>query len=176
MTFVLFNETTPAEARKEEKIEVRWSGAPPHVRPFLVECRNNLVRLHTGRGERVFPLDVLKREVAIVKQMREARSGELGPAPTRNQVWLMYKMQLPGEGRLFGSFTRFAHDIEVSNLSGENRRRQIERYPILLVYPDGLETYELVSFLLDSTTRLATGVEPMLQGWSLPYISKNGGG
>ena len=29
--------------------------------------------------------------------------------------------------------------------------------------------YQLTSYLLDTTTRLAVGLEPMLEGWSLPY-------
>ena len=73
------------------------------------------------------------------------------------------------ENRLNNSFTRLAYDIEQENTAGESRRLLVERYPILLIYPDGLESYELASYLLETTTRLSTGLEPMLKGWDFPY-------
>lgn len=171
VTFLLFNETEPAVRRPEKKIEIRWTGAPPHVRPLLVECRRGSVIFHNGAGKTVvtFTKAALQREVRVVKELIQAGTGELGPAPTESQLWVMFKTVLPHETRLLGSFTRMVHDLEIDNLTGKNRSLRIERYPILLVYPDGLESYELVSYLLETTTRLATGLEPMQKGWDFPY-------
>ena len=79
------------------------------------------------------------------------------------------KSAIQNEPRLNGSFTRLMHDVELDNLSGGARRALRERYPILLVYSPGVGTYQLASYLLESTTRLAIGLEPMLPGWALPY-------
>jgi hypothetical protein len=59
--------------------------------------------------------------------------------------------------------------VEIDNLSGQSQRKQVERYPILLVYPDGIATYDLAAYLVETTTRLSVGLEPMLKGWQLPY-------
>ena len=171
VTFLLFNQTEPAVQRSEKKIEVRWIGAPPHVRPILIECRKGVIVIHSasGKGMVSFTRAALEREVGIVKELMARAGGELGAAPTKRQLWMMLKREIPYESRLIDSFTRLVDDIERDNNAGKNRRLQVERYPILLIYPDGLESYELASYLLDITTRLATGLEPMLKGWDLPY-------
>ena len=99
--------------------------------------------------------------------------GQLGPAPSRSQLWLYLKTAIQNERRLTGSFTRALHDVELDNLSGQAQREQIERYPILLVYPDGIPGYDLASYLVETTTRLSLGLEPMLSGWKLPYQGKD---
>ena len=171
VTFLLFNQTEPAVQRAEKKIEVRWNGAPPHVRPILVECRKEVIVIHSGstKGRLTFSRATLEKEVGIVKELMARAGGELGPAPTESQLWVLFKREIPYESRLTDSFTRLVHQIEMENNAGENRRIQVERYPILLVYPDGLKSYELASFLVETTTRLSTGLEPMLKGWDFPY-------
>ncbi len=56
--------------------------------------------------------------------------------------------------------------IRRANLDGTNVE---EVLPTRTVYPEGIATYGLVSFLVETTTRLSVGLEPMLKGWSLPY-------
>ena len=171
VTFLLFNQTQTAVQRPEQKIEIRWNGAPPHVRPILVECRKEAIKIHSGGAGRMrtFSREALEKEVEIVKALMERAVGELGPAPTERQLWVLFKREIPYDSRFANSFTRLLHDIEMANNAGKNRRALVERYPILLVYPDGLESYELASFLVETTTRLATGLEPMLKGWDFPF-------
>lgn len=171
VTFLLFNQTEPAVQRPEKKIEVRWVGAPPRVRPILIECRKGVIIIHSpsGRGPVSFSRAALEQEVDVVKDLMARAGAELGPAPTETQLWVLFKREIPYEPRLANSFTRLVHELERENNAGENRRLQVERYPILLIYPDGLESYELASYLLETTTRLSTGLEPMLKGWDFPY-------
>ena len=152
-------------------VDVRWTGAPPHVRPLLVECRAGGATIH-GQGDQstqFFALQALKREVQIVREMQDAGMGQLALGTSRQTLWFFFKSTLETERRLNGSFTIAMHQMELSNMTGDNHRRQEERYPILLVYADGVESYDLVSYLLETTSRLSTGVEPMLPGWTIPY-------
>lgn len=171
VTFLLFNQTEPAVQRVEKKIEVRWTGAPPHVRPILIECREGVIVIHSasGGGTVSFSRAALEKEVEIVKEIMARAWAELGAAPTQGQLWALFQREIPYDSRLRNSFTLLAHGIEQGNTAGESRRLLVERYPILLIYPDGLESYELASYLLETTTRLSTGLEPMLKGWDLPY-------
>ena len=169
VTLVLFSGSDTPLARPKQPVEVRWVGAPPHVRPLLVECRRGSVLIHDGPGGARFDRPALEREVAIVKELLAAASGELGPTPSETQRWFYFKTTLPQDPRLAASFTLWMHDLEIDNLTGKNRARLVERYPILLIYPDGVDTYDLASYLLEMTTRLAIGLEPMLPGWELPY-------
>ncbi len=161
-----------AQAQRRRPVEVRWVGAPPHVRPLLLECQAGGVTIHDQRGEpaRFFPYPALQQEVRVVREMQEQGMGQLGLALGRQTLWLYFKSAIEGERRLRGSFTLVMHQLELSNLTGENRQRREGHYPILLVFPDGIETYDLVSYLVETTSRLSTGVEPMLPGWTVPYV------
>ncbi len=173
VTFLLLSRTEAQQQREAQPVEVRWTGAPGHVRPLLVECRADALILHGIAGsdgtQRRYELAALERESEVVRELLEAGYGELGPAPSNTRLWFYLKGAIQNERRLVGSFTRFVHDLELDNLTGDARRREVERYPILLIYPAGIDTYELASYLLESTTRLAVGLEPMLPGWTLPY-------
>jgi hypothetical protein len=171
VTFLLFvrQEQTPREPAKP--VEVQWVGAPEHVRPLLVECKPDGVVFHRRYGgvRRFFSKRDLEREVRIIKELELRSRTRLGAAPDSYRFWLFMKNAIQDEGRLMRSFTVAMHELELQNLSGEGRRRFRQFYPIMLVYPDGVPTYELATFLVETTTRLAVGLEPMLEDWSLPY-------
>jgi hypothetical protein len=175
VTFLMFSRSAAQPERPAQPVQVQWVGAPPHVRPLLVECRADALIVHGGPDGAVqrFERAALERESKLVQSMVQAGYGQLGPAPSRTQMWFYLKSAIQNERRLLGSFTRAVHDVEIDNLSGLSQREQVERYPILLVYPDGIETYELGAYLLETTTRLALGLEPMQKGWKLPYGAKS---
>ena len=171
VTFLMFvrQEQIPVEPAKS--VDVSWVGAPEHVRPLLVECKSDGVLFHsrTGVVSQFYPLRALEDEVAIVKQLRQQGLAQLGVTPDSYRFWLYMKEAIRRDERLNRTLTAEFNDLEILNLSGEQRRKVIQKYPILLVFPDGLRAYQLVSFLVETTTRLSVGIEPMLEGWSLPY-------
>ena len=48
-----------------------------------------------------------------------------------------------------------------------------EYYPLLLVYPDGVLTSELLLVVIEKIGGLNFGLEPMLPNWEVPYQSLN---
>ena len=170
VTFLMFSENEQRAAAPPRPVEVRWVGAPPHVQPLLVECRREgaLVHFVDGRAER-FEIDDLRREAARIKALQAQAIQALGAAVDRQRLWLFMKSTIPADESLSTSLSLALHGIEMSNIDGRNRARRIEQYPILLVYPQGIAVYDLVSYLLETTTRLSVGLEPMLDGWQVPY-------
>ena len=51
-----------------------------------------------------------------------------------------------------------------------------EYYPLLLVYPDGVLTSELLMVVIDKIGGLKYGLEPMLPNWEVPYQGLNSEG
>ena len=51
-----------------------------------------------------------------------------------------------------------------------------EYYPLLLVYPDGVLTSELLMVAIDKIGGLKYGQEPMLPNWEVPYQGLNSEG
>ncbi len=51
-----------------------------------------------------------------------------------------------------------------------------EYYPLLLVYPDGVLTSELLLVVIEKIGGLNFGLEPMLPIWEVPYQSMNAEG
>jgi hypothetical protein len=185
VTFLLFSRAESAPEPRAEPVRVQWVGAPAHVRPILVECRADALVLHgypgapgsmggAGSGARRFERAALEREAALVRQIVDAGYERMGAVPGRTQLWIFVKQAIQGDARLAGSFTRLMHDVELDNLGGGARSQAEEHYPILLVYPDGVATYDLASYLVETTTRLSIGLEPMLKGWALPYQEGRG--
>ncbi|MBI3991826.1 MAG: hypothetical protein HY342_01025 [Candidatus Lambdaproteobacteria bacterium] len=170
VTFLMFSENEQRPAAAVRPVEVRWVGAPPHVQPLLVECRAEgaLVHFVSGRPER-FELGALRREVERIKTLQAQAIQALGPAVDRQRLWIFMKSTIPADESLSDSLSMALHGLEMSNIDGSNRARRVEQYPILLVYPQGIEAYDLVAYLLETTTRLSVGLEPMLDGWQLPY-------
>lgn len=156
--------------RPARLVDVRWVGAPPQVRPLLVECRADgaLVRGQDGQLPKFFSQLMLQQEVRTVRAMEEQGMRQLGLSLGRQSIWLYFKSTIEKEPRLKGTFTLALHELELSNLTGPNHERREEHYPILLVYPNGIDTFDSISYLVETTSRLSTGVEPMLAGWVLP--------
>lgn len=171
VTFMLVSRPDLNVAPPQKPIEVRWVGAPAYVQPILVECLADEVRLHApGAAEpRRFPRDRLRREAEHVRDLEERGLQQLGPVVEREQLKRLMKTWLRGDGALRGSLTLAFDQVEQDNLRGRAGNRDEVFHPVLLVYPDGIVTYDLVTYLVEATTRLPVGVEPMLKGWRLPY-------
>lgn len=174
VTFLLLSRPELNVAPRQKPIEVRWVGAPSYVRPVLVECLKDEVRLHVpdGTEARRFTRDRLHREAQRVRELELRGLEQLGPTVEREQMKRLLKQWVRSESPLRGSLTFAFDQMESDNQSGRARNRDEVYHPVLLVYPDGIDTYDLVSYLIDTITRLPVGVEPMLKGWALPYIGK----
>jgi hypothetical protein len=159
------------DLQRETSVRVRLEldGAPPRAQAFPVECRSDGVTLHAaGIPSRFFPVERLRKEVAIVRDLHDRSAGQAGGTLTRDQEWLFFKAVIERDARLKGSLTLALHLIEMANLKGDARNPQKrEYYPILMVFADGVVTYDLVSFLLEATSRLPAQAEPMLPGWGM---------
>ena len=171
VTFLLFTSPGMAPPEPVKPVEVRWVGAPSYVRPLLVECRKDAVRFHSpgAPGVLTFTRKELLREARIVRELQDIGLNEMGPTAERYEVWFMMKALIENEERLTGGLTRALHEVEVGNIRAGVIRRERSYYPILLVYPEGIDTYDLVAYLVQTTTRFPIGAEPMLKGWKLPY-------
>ena len=168
---VIFTLLAEQPEPSQQPIEVRWVGAPPHVRPFLIACREDEAILHDPFGEkRRFPRRALEAEADRVRELRDHILPQLGSALNRRRLWQVMRQALPQDHDLRRSLALTLQRIETSNLSGRARQERREYYPVLLVYPDGLRTCDQVSFLLEHVTRLPVGLEPMLPHWQLPYV------
>ena len=79
VTFLLFIRQEQTLPKRAEPVEVNWVGAPEHVRPVLVECRDDGVVFHRKDGgpSRFFPREDLEREVAVVKELERRAREEL---------------------------------------------------------------------------------------------------
>lgn len=176
VTFLLFARQENQPPPHPTPVEVSWVGAPEHVRPLLVECRADGLVYHPrgGGAARFFSRQALEREVGIIKEMEREGLAKLGGGLNRQQLWLLLKQRIDRDQRLEGSFTGAIHRVELTNLSREGRRGMEQHFPILLVFSNGLETYDMASYLVETTTRLSVGLEPMLPGWQLPYRGRAG--
>jgi len=154
-------------AERGVSVRVEWEGAPPYARPVLLECRPDGVMMHEGdeRPPRFFSLERLARESAVVRDLHDRGTARAGGVLTQDQEWLFFKAVIERDPRLKDSLTLALHRIEMANLKREGRARRDEQYPILLVAADGLDNYDLATFLMESTSRLPVWVEPMLAGW-----------
>lgn len=84
------------------------------------------------------------------------------------------------------SFDRLGQELQDGNgrfiryifrLVEENQRIKLafgttEYYPLLLVYPDGVLSSELLMMLLPQISGINVGIEPMLPHWEIPYQSQ----
>lgn len=156
-------------AQRGISVRVAWEGAPPYVRPLLLECRADGVTMHEGGQSpaRFFSLARLAREAEVVQDLRERGMAQSGGILTRDQEWLFFKAVIERDPRLKDSLTLALHRVEIANLKRESRPQRDERYPILLVSPDGLDSYELAALVIGTTSRLSLAVEPVLAGWSV---------
>ncbi len=161
---------TPGVTPAKIETELKLVGAPNYVRPLLLECRNNGIWLHEKNGNptRKFSLPNLQKEAQQLEILTEQVLQTLPTNASREQVWFALKHLIPQQPNLKNSFISWLHEVETSNLSGEAHSLRIQRYPILLIHTDGLESYEIASQLIEQSSRLAIGLEPFLPGWELP--------
>jgi hypothetical protein len=156
----------------EVLVHIALDHAPPKAIPLAIECRAEGVLLHEQAGPpRFFSSERLRREVMVVKDLRERGAGQAGASLTRDQEWLFFKAVIERDPRLKDTLTLALHLIEMSNLKGSPKARPNEFYPVLLVYPDGVDAYELTSFLMELTSRLPVEAEPMSTNWTLAATS-----
>ena len=61
--------------------------------------------------------------------------------------------------------------IQLSSLNKSIKKQfgNKEYYPLILVYPDGVLTSELMLIVIDQIRGLNYGLEPMLPHWDVPY-------
>ena len=61
--------------------------------------------------------------------------------------------------------------IEVASLNKSIKKQfgNKEYFPLILVYPDGVLSTELLLVLIDQIEGLNYGLEPMLPNWNVPY-------
>ena len=158
------------------RMQIELEGAPQRARPVPIECRSDGVTLReSGVPARFYPLDRLRKEAAIVRDLHDRSSGQAGGALSRDQEWLFFKAVIERDVRLKGSFTLALHLMEMANLKGDARNSpRREDYPILLVFVDGVPAYDLVTYLLETTSRLPAMAEPMLPGWGLTQVQDSG--
>ena len=175
VTFLLVSRPELSRAPERKPIEVRWVGAPSYVKPILVECLADEVRLHdpAGAAPRRFSRARLREEARHLRELEERGLRQLGPAVEREQLKRLLKTWVRGDERLRGGLTLAFDQVEQDNLRGRAGNRDTVYHPVLLVYPDGIDTFDLVTYLAETTTRLPVGVEPMLKGWRLPYRGKS---
>ena len=170
VTFLLLSRAE-VDVPVQEPIEVRWVGAPEHVRPLLVECRADEVRVHDPDrpGVRIYSQEDIREEARTVRDLEFEGLAELGPVVDRAQLLRLLKSRIRRRPSLQTSLTLSLDRLEAKNLRSREMARDVRYYPVLLVYRDGVETYDLVSYLIETTTRLTVGLEPMLESWGIPY-------
>jgi hypothetical protein len=132
-----------------------------------VECRLDGITFYEGREAppRFFSMERLNRELAVVHNLQERGTAQAGGTLTRDQEWLFFKAVIERDQRLRDTLTLALHLVEIGNLKGEGKPKREERYPIILVSADALNTYGVVTELMDITSRMPVGVEPLLPGW-----------
>ena len=59
--------------------------------------------------------------------------------------------------------------LSILNKSIKKQFGNKEYYPLILVYPDGVLTTELLLVVIDQIEGLNYGLEPMLPHWNVPY-------
>ena len=61
--------------------------------------------------------------------------------------------------------------VQLSSLNKSIKKQfgNTEYYPLILVYPDGVLTTELLLVVIDQIEGLNYGLEPMLPHWKVPY-------
>jgi hypothetical protein len=174
--FLLLGRAGPsaAPAPAPPASEVRWTGAPEYVRPLLVECLPGEARLHLpGSGRTLsFARAKLRAEAGRLRELELRSLEQLGPTVERIALQRHLKNTIRGDNAWTGSLTRAFDQVEQDNWKGRRANEAAAYHPVLLIYPDGVDTYDLVSYLLETTSRLAVGLEPMLKGWVMPYAQE----
>ena len=148
--------------REQRTVRFAWQGAPQPTQLLVVQCRADGVALTTPGGgpKHFFPLSELAREVVMVKALQDRVAGRVAQGAGRRAQWQALGKLLPREPRLRDSLSLALRRVE--HRGGQGREPWA---PLLLVYPEGLQSYDLAAFLVDAATLWPVVAEPMLPGW-----------
>ncbi|MBF0289066.1 MAG: hypothetical protein HQM14_14705 [SAR324 cluster bacterium] len=72
-----------------------------------------------------------------------------------------------------GSLTQYFRRMAAENLEIKQSFGTTEYYPLLLIYPDGVITAELLMILIERVEGINVGLEPILPHWKIPYQSES---
>ncbi|MBF0279532.1 MAG: hypothetical protein HQM13_17165 [SAR324 cluster bacterium] len=72
-----------------------------------------------------------------------------------------------------GSLTRYFKRVVAENLRIKRSFGSSEHFPLLLIYPDGVLSAEMLMILIEQIDGLNAGLEPMLPNWEVPYQSQS---
>lgn len=72
-----------------------------------------------------------------------------------------------------GRLTRYLKRVVVENQRIKRAFGTTEHFPLLLIYPDGVISAELLMLLIEQVEGLNVGLEPMLPHWKVPYQSES---
>ena len=171
VTFLLISRADPVPAAAAKPVEVRWTGAPDYVRALRVECLAGEARLHLPGPERMLTFEIkrLRAEAERLRALELRALEQLGPTVERGTLHRHLKNAIRDDRAWAGTLTHAFDQVEQENWKGRRANETAVYHPVLLIFPEGIETYDLVSYLLETSTRLAVGLEPMLKGWELPY-------
>ena len=171
VTFLLTSRASPGPGLAAKPVEVRWVGAPDYVRALRVECLAGEARLHLHGPERTLTFEKkrLRAEAERLRGLELSALEQLGSTVERGTLQLHLKNAIRADRAWAGTLTRAFDQVEQDNWKGRRANEAAVYHPVLLIFPEGIETYDLVSYLLETSTHLAVGLEPMLNGWELPY-------
>ena len=72
-----------------------------------------------------------------------------------------------------GRLTRYLRRVVAENQRIKRAFGATEHFPLLLIYPDGVITAEMLMILIEQIDGLNAGLEPMLPHWQVPYQSQS---
>ena len=71
-----------------------------------------------------------------------------------------------------GPLSRYLRRVVAENQRIKRSFGSTEHYPLLLIYPDGVISAEIVMLLIEQIDGLNAGLEPMMPHWQVPYQSE----
>ncbi len=71
-----------------------------------------------------------------------------------------------------GPLTRYLRRVVKENQDIKRAFGSTEHYPLLLIYPDGVISAEILMLLIEQIEGLNAGLEPMMPQWRMPYQSE----
>lgn len=72
-----------------------------------------------------------------------------------------------------GPLSRYLRRVVSENQRIKRSFGSTEHYPLLLIYPDGVITAEILMLLIEQIDGLNAGLEPMMPYWNIPYQSES---
>ena len=72
-----------------------------------------------------------------------------------------------------GRLSRYLRRVVLENQRIKRAFGTTEHFPLLLIYPEGVVTAELLMLLIEQVEGLNVGLEPMMPHWEVPYQSES---